>query len=57
VLVASHLMSELQDLAGHVVMVGGGRVVAAGATGTLAQRYGSLEAAYLSLTSGTGVLS
>jgi ABC-2 type transport system ATP-binding protein len=57
VLVASHLMSELQDLAGHVVMVGGGKVVAAGATGALAERHGSLEAAYLSLTRGTGTLS
>jgi len=50
-------MSELQDLAGHVVMVGGGKVVAAGATGALSQRYGSLEAAYLELTRGTGALA
>jgi len=57
VLVASHLMSELQDLAGHVVMVGAGRVVAAGSTAELTGRFGSLEAAYLGLTRGTGVLS
>jgi ABC-2 type transport system ATP-binding protein len=56
VLVASHLMSELQDIAGHVVFVGGGKVVEDASTVAMTERYGSLEAAYLELTRGTGVL-
>jgi len=56
VLVSSHLMSELQDVAGHVVVVGGGRVVESAPTVDLTGRYGSLEAAYLELTRGLGVL-
>jgi len=56
VLVSSHLMSELQDIAGHVVVVGGGRVVQSAPTVDLTGRYGSLEAAYLELTRGLGVL-
>ncbi|WP_411267353.1 ABC transporter ATP-binding protein [Actinoplanes sp. KI2] len=56
VLVSSHLMSELQDVAGHVVFVGAGKVVEAASTATMIARYGSLEAAYLELTRGTGVL-
>jgi ABC-2 type transport system ATP-binding protein len=35
VLVSSHLMSELQDTAGHLVIVGRGRVIADTSTGTL----------------------
>ena len=50
VLVSSHLMTELQDLAGHVVVCGRGRVVADATTAELTGRYGSLEAAYLELT-------
>ncbi|MBM2619802.1 ATP-binding cassette domain-containing protein [Actinoplanes sp. LDG1-06] len=49
VLVASHLMGELQDLAGHVVVVAGGRVVADAPTRDMRDRYGSLESAYLEL--------
>jgi ABC-2 type transport system ATP-binding protein len=56
VLVSSHLMSELQDVAGHVVLVGAGTVVESSSTADLTGRYGSLEAAYLELTRGTGVL-
>ena len=56
VLVSSHLMSELQDVAGQVVFVGAGKVVEAAPTVALTERYGSLEAAYLELTRGTGVL-
>jgi len=56
VLVSSHLMSELQDVAGHVVFVGAGRVVEDASTVAMTERYGSLEAAYLELTRGTGVL-
>ncbi|WP_433384039.1 ATP-binding cassette domain-containing protein [Actinoplanes sp. CA-142083] len=57
VLVSSHLMSELQDIAGHVVVVGAGRVVESALTTELTSRFGSLEAAYLELTRGLGVLS
>jgi len=56
VLVASHLMSELQDISGHVVFVGRGRVLTAAAKDDLTGRYGSLEAAYLELTRGEGAL-
>jgi ABC-2 type transport system ATP-binding protein len=50
VLVSSHLMSEVQDIADHVIIVGRGRVIAdAPVTGLLA-RWPSLEAAYLDLT-------
>jgi ABC-2 type transport system ATP-binding protein len=54
VLVASHLMSEMQDLAGQVVMVGHGRVLAAAAVGDLVGSYRTLETAYLELTRGAG---
>jgi len=50
ILVSSHLMSELQDLAGHIVVVGRGKVVADAGTADLTGRFGSLEAAYLELT-------
>jgi ABC-2 type transport system ATP-binding protein len=50
VLVSSHLMGELQDLAGHVVVVGRGRVVADAPVADLRARFGTLEAAYLELT-------
>ena len=52
VLVASHLMRELQDAADHVIIVGRGRVVADGPVGSLLTRWRSLEDAYLELTSG-----
>ncbi|MEV6636234.1 ATP-binding cassette domain-containing protein [Actinoplanes sp. NPDC051470] len=54
VLVSSHLMSELQDVAGHVVVVGRGRVIVSAATDQLVGKYSSLETAYLSLTDGVG---
>ena len=54
VLVSSHLMSELQDIAGHVVVVGHGRVITAAEVGELVGAYRSLEAAYLELTRGEG---
>ncbi|WIM93238.1 ATP-binding cassette domain-containing protein [Actinoplanes oblitus] len=54
VLVSSHLMSELQDIAGHVIVVGHGRVIAAAEVGELLHAYASLEAAYLTLTAGVG---
>jgi ABC-2 type transport system ATP-binding protein len=50
VLVASHLMRELQDAADHVIVVGHGRVIADSPVAGLVARWGSLEDAYLSLT-------
>ena len=50
VLVASHLMRELQDAADHVIVVGHGRVIADSPVAGLVGRWGSLEDAYLSLT-------
>jgi ABC-2 type transport system ATP-binding protein len=50
VLVASHLMSELQDAADHVIVVGRGRVIADSPIPALLRNWPSLEAAYLALT-------
>jgi ABC-2 type transport system ATP-binding protein len=52
VLVSSHLLSEVQGMADHVVVVGRGRVIADGAVAELlasADR-STLEEAYLQLT-------
>jgi len=54
VLVSSHLMSELQDMAAHVVVVAQGRVIADAGVHDLIGEYASLEAAYLELTAGVG---
>jgi ABC-2 type transport system ATP-binding protein len=50
VLVASHLMSQLQEAADHVIVVGRGRVIADSPLTALLGRWPSLEAAYLALT-------
>jgi ABC-2 type transport system ATP-binding protein len=50
VLVSSHLMSELQDTAAQVVIVGRGRVLADQPMPALLRQWRSLEAAYLALT-------
>jgi ABC-2 type transport system ATP-binding protein len=50
VLVSSHLMSEVQDIADHVVIVGRGRVIADTPITSLLGRWPSLEAAYMELT-------
>jgi ABC-2 type transport system ATP-binding protein len=50
VLIASHHMAELQDLAGHLVLAGRGRVIADAPVAELRARHGGLEAAYLALT-------
>jgi ABC-2 type transport system ATP-binding protein len=50
VLLSTHLMSELQGTADHVVVVGRGRVLADAAMPELVARHGSLEQAYLELT-------
>jgi ABC-2 type transport system ATP-binding protein len=50
VLIASHLMRELQEAAGHVIIVGRGRVIADSPVPALLARWRSLEDAYLALT-------
>jgi ABC-2 type transport system ATP-binding protein len=50
VLVSSHLMNELQDTAGQVVVVGRGRVIADTTVAALLARAATLEQAYLELT-------
>ncbi|WP_324291213.1 ABC transporter ATP-binding protein [Paractinoplanes pyxinae] len=54
VLVSSHLMSELQDMAAHVVVVAHGRAIADAGVDELIGEHASLEAAYLRLTDGVG---
>ena len=53
VLVSSHLMSELPDVADHVVVIGRGRVLADGTIEELTAGAASLEDAYLRLTAGS----
>jgi ABC-2 type transport system ATP-binding protein len=50
VLVSSHLMSELEGTADHLVIVGRGRVIADGSTRELIAHHACLEEAYLELT-------
>ena len=50
VLLSTHLMSELQGTADHVIVVGQGRVLADRMMTDLLARHGSLEQAYLELT-------
>ena len=50
VLVSSHLMSELQDAASRVVIIGRGRVLADATVAGLLRTSSSLEEAYLKLT-------
>jgi ABC-2 type transport system ATP-binding protein len=52
VLVSSHLLSELPDVADHVVVIGRGRVLADGPLPELMTGGESLEDAYLRLTTG-----
>jgi ABC-2 type transport system ATP-binding protein len=53
VLVSSHLLSELPDIADHVVVIGRGRVLADGTIEELTAVASSLEDAYLRLTTGS----
>ena len=50
VLVSSHLMSELQHLADHLVVVGRGRAIADASVASLLEGRQSLEDVYLELT-------
>lgn len=52
VLVSSHLLSELPDVADHVVVIGRGRVLAEATLAELTAGQSSLEDAYLQLTAG-----
>ncbi|PZG14798.1 ABC transporter ATP-binding protein [Nonomuraea aridisoli] len=53
VLVSSHVLSEVEQLAGHVVMIREGRLVTAGAvTGLISAERPTLEHVYLGLTGG-----
>jgi ABC-2 type transport system ATP-binding protein len=52
VLVSSHLLSELPDVADHVVVIGRGRVLADATIEELTGGASSLEDAYLQLTTG-----
>ncbi len=52
VLVSSHLLSELPDVADHVVVIGRGRLLADGTIEELTAGGSSLEDAYLRLTAG-----
>ncbi|MEV3987038.1 ATP-binding cassette domain-containing protein [Nonomuraea sp. NPDC049758] len=51
VLLSSHLLHEVEQVADHVVMIGGGRVLAQGTVAELSLGHG-LERAFLDLTSG-----
>jgi ABC-2 type transport system ATP-binding protein len=52
VLVSSHLLSELPDVADHVVVIGRGRVLADATIAELTAGHASLEDVYLRLTTG-----
>jgi ABC-2 type transport system ATP-binding protein len=53
VLVSSHLISEIALTADHLVVIGGGRLLADTSVAELSARAGSLEEAFLELTAGT----
>jgi ABC-2 type transport system ATP-binding protein len=50
VLVSSHLMSEMDKLADHLIVIGRGRLVADATPAELRAGYDSLEEAFLDLT-------
>ncbi len=52
VLVSSHLISEIALVADHLIVIGGGRLLADTTVADLSGRSGSLEDAFLTLTSG-----
>ena len=54
VLLSSHVLAEVAEVADVVVVIAGGRVRAAGTLEEVAAGYASLEEAFFSLTSPTG---
>ena len=52
VLLSSHLMSEVSDVADDLVVISGGRIVASGAIAEVTRGYGTLEEAFFALTEG-----
>ena len=52
VLLSSHLISEIALVADHLIVIGGGRLLADTTVSDLSGRSGSLEDAFLTLTSG-----
>jgi len=57
VFVSSHLISEMALMAEHVVVIGGGRLLADEPVASLAARAPSLEDAFLDLTAGAASVS
>lgn len=57
VLVSSHVLGELAEVADDVVVIAEGRVRAAGTLAEVADGYADLEEAFFSLTAPTGVCS
>ena len=54
VLLSSHLMSEVAEIADDLVVIAGGRIVAAGSLAEVTQGYRTLEDAFFGLTGGVG---
>jgi len=54
VLYSTHVLGEVGQIAGQVVIVRGGRLVCQGTPAEVADGYGGLEQAFLALTGGQG---
>lgn len=54
VLLSSHLMGEVAEIADDLVVITGGRIVAAGSVEDVTRGYPTLEDAFFDLTGGTG---
>ncbi|WP_020015040.1 ABC transporter ATP-binding protein [Promicromonospora sukumoe] len=52
VLLSSHQLAEVEQLADHLVIIGGGRVLSAGTTADLAAAHGAIAEHYFALTDG-----
>ncbi|MGV0869218.1 ABC transporter ATP-binding protein [Corynebacterium kalidii] len=55
VLLSSHLMGEVAEIADDLVVITGGRIVATGPVADVTRGYPTLEDAFFDLTGGTGV--
>jgi ABC-2 type transport system ATP-binding protein len=55
VLLSSHLMGEVAEIADDLVVITGGRIVATGPVADVIRGYPTLEDAFFDLTGGTGV--